>query len=414
MKSSKKLKVLWFTNIEIEQEQLVEGYNGGGWMTALLKKIKHSNEFQLSVSFISNSPKKDFQNEGVQFLPINFDDSYIEKAKRVFSQELQIARHLEAYKSIIDKCNPDIIHVFGSEQPFGLVCEDSKVPVLLHVQGTLMVYQNSFFPPGFSKANWLTSDGYNPISILKKWLYLQGFSKSVDIEKRIYKSIKYVMGRTDWDKRLAEIYSNSIYLHCDELLRDEFYCGSEFIYDGHSEEIKIISTISSPPYKGADVILKSAKILVFDMGLKISWTVFGLTDMNVATKMTGIDPKLVGVSAGGIVSARQLKDELLGTNLYVHPAYIENGCISVSEARVLGVPVIACGVGGVTSTIQHKVSGILVPSNEPHIIASWISELHTNRALAKQIGVAGRVHALSRHNPDVVVKQVTDAYLELS
>ena len=126
--------------------------------------------------------------------------------------------------------------------------------------------------------------------------------------------------------------------------------------------------------------------------------------------MTGIVVESVGVRAPGVVSAQTLKAEILAPGVYVHSSYIENDCISVSEARMLGAAVIACYVGGNHSTIEHNVSGILVPSDEPHTLASWIGELYSDRELAKSIGIAGRVHALGRHNPEMVERQVLDAY----
>ena len=71
---------------------------------------------------------------------------------------------------------------------------------------------------------------------------------------------------------------------------------------------------------------------------------------------------------------------------FFHPSYIENSPNSVCEAQILGLPVIACNVGGLSTIISHNHSGILIPSND-YSGASYIKEICMNEALAKRISI---------------------------
>ena len=53
---------------------------------------------------------------------------------------------------------------------------------------------------------------------------------------------------------------------------------------------------------------------------------------------------------------------LLGADLLVHPAYVENGGIVLLEAIVAGLPVLATDVCGYAHYIEESGAGMLVPS----------------------------------------------------
>lgn len=76
---------------------------------------------------------------------------------------------------------------------------------------------------------------------------------------RILNVCKKYFGRTHWDKAVSRLYSPAReYYYCSEILRDIFYHGE---WSRCTSKIKILSTISSPLYKGADLVLKTALLL---------------------------------------------------------------------------------------------------------------------------------------------------------
>ena len=99
---------------------------------------------------------------------------------------------------------------------------------------------------------------------------------------------------------------------------------------------------------------------------------------------------------------------LLDADLFVHPSYIDNSPNSVCEAQYLGIPVVACYVGGIPSLIEHGKSGWLVPSNAPYEIAYLVKNYHTlpiESISAHEIEVAKQ-----RHDPHKIFQEVLSCY----
>ena len=51
---------------------------------------------------------------------------------------------------IIEEYKPDLIQVFGTEWPFGLISKYTNIPTVVHIQGSMVPYNNAMFPPGYS------------------------------------------------------------------------------------------------------------------------------------------------------------------------------------------------------------------------------------------------------------------------
>ena len=87
-----------------------------------------------------------------------------------------------------------------------------------------------------------------------------------------------------------------------------------------------------------------------------------------------------------VKNAKEIKDELLHSTVYVHPSYIDNSPNSVCEAQILGCTCISTDVGGTSSIVEEGKTGFLVPSNDPYKLASLVESLYHNEKLNIQIG----------------------------
>ena len=104
---------------------------------------------------------------------------------------------LEQLQNVISLFKPDIIHIFGTEQPFGLLAKYTNIPVLIHVQGLLGPCLNAFLPPGQKLSDYLFSS-LNPTLIFKKYLlYHDFFVKGAKREQEILKYCKHYIGRIE-------------------------------------------------------------------------------------------------------------------------------------------------------------------------------------------------------------------------
>ena len=178
-------------------------------------------------------------------------------------------------------------------------------------------------------------------------------------------------------------------------------------------ELTLVSTISEAPYKGFDLILRTGKILREEYRLDFKWTVFGNVEPRYFEIFTGISVAEAGITLGGVASAEQLAAEISHASLYVHPSYVENSPNSVCEAQLLGVPVVATSVGGVSSLIDDGRTGFLVRSGSAEEIAERIVAMYRNRELLRSVGRNARAEALKRHDREKIASSLLEVYRQL-
>lgn len=81
---------------------------------------------------------------------------------------------------------------------------------------------------------------------------------------------------------------------------------------------------------------------------------------------------------------------LNGIDIFVLPSLNEGLGVSVIEAMAAGKPVVASRVGGIPELVQDRITGLLVPPEDPQALAQAISHLLSERALMESMGVMAR------------------------
>ena len=83
------------------------------------------------------------------------------------------------------------------------------------------------------------------------------------------------------------------------------------------------------------------------------------------------------------------------------------------EAMMRSVAVIAAASGGVTEIVRDGVTGYLIPPGDPSALAEKLISLFENRAVAEQMGAAGRTVALAEFTEDRMVNRFLELYRKL-
>ena len=367
-------------------------YNGGGWIASIQRELmeKYSDEICLSLAYHSSCNSYERMDE--------IDYYGIQSIKRTFwNYRKKEALFCKRILDVINKVKPDVILCFGTENGLGLACTLTDLPVIIHIQGILNPYYEAWLPQGLSWRRWLWC---NKQAILS-WLALKEFKRR---EMNMFKRCKYFLGRTEWDKRITNLLApQAKYFYCSEMLRSEIYFSGKTWIPQQNKVKRIVSIISGSIYKGGDVILRAAQILKDNAPFEFVWKVYGVPEMNMWEKLTGVKHENVNVEVKGVITAEQLVDIVTTADVYVHPSYIENSPNTVCEAQLLGIPVIATNVGGTSTLVRHMETGILVPANAPFFMAANIKLLIEDVELAERLGIAGRQVAIDRHNPEKIV-----------
>lgn len=392
------MRVLWFPGNGASYAN-TNKYNGGGWTSALAcELIRRHPDIQLGMAIPWNKTFKDKRAETVFYgiPPIRHG---------IIGYDKKLRMQLEVMNHVLEDFRPDVIHVFGSEHTGGMVSAITDIPVVLHLQGIMIFLGGAWLPQNLSWGKFIS---WHP----RKWFQREGIRRACRTEREIFRHCRYYMGRTEMDKRVSAILSpRSTYFYCSEMLRPAIY-HSEKVWQPHAgrRKKKIVSIISSPVYKGGDVILRAAGILKNMVGFDFEWQVYGVDGMRDWERLTHIHADDVGVKCCGVITAEELVDCIMEADVCVHPSYIENSPNTVCEAQLLGIPVIANYVGGTPSLIRHGEDGILLPANDVFQTASYVMELCGDTALAERIGSAGRRTALLRHAPKTIVNDVLTVY----
>lgn len=409
------MKILWCTHSMAGFKPEIGGYNGCGWITSLLDQFAKVDGIEIGVAFFYGEDASSLVKDKITYYPITQRKvSVLGKIKTFFGDysawEGEETYHLDRLQEIVEKFKPDVIHVWGTETDMGLITDRVEVPVIVHLQGLLNPYFNALLPPGINRNDFLLKDGLNPIKILKNLNSLDYWRYKKSREVRILKACKKYLGRTHWDKAVSRLYSHEReYYYCSEILRDIFYHG-EWTRD--TSKLRILSTISSPLYKGADLVLKTAHLLKEYAKIDFEWNLVGVSNVKLQEKMTHIKASEVNVYCRGVKTSEELYQLARLSTVYFHPSYIDNSPNSVCEAQIIGLPVIAVNVGGVSTLIEDKKTGILTPPNEPHMAAMNILNLLDDKNLMMSLSSNAKKEACKRHNPKDIMSSLLSLYYQ--
>lgn len=405
------MKVLWF---EVTEPSVfnTNGIPIGGWQDSLQQIVSSGTDLELCIAFMSNDTNEERIINGVIYKPIFAKLSFIERYFKKY-WDVYVEKLLPAAKNIINDFKPDIIHIFGTEWPFGQIAKHTDIPIVIHIQGSIIPYNNALYPPNYSLRDSIRQCGINPIKHLGLWKLIHNTKNREKWENDSWKNVSCYMGRTEWDKSLSNImHPGRKYFHVEEALRTVFTNGGNRWKGITNKNIKLISTGCGSFWKGPDMMLKVARILK-NHGVNFEWDIVGDMPVDlrrIVERKEKTKFKDCNINITGWIKPDKLVEKLETASIYIHTAYIENSPNSICEAQYLGVPIISTNVGGISTLVRNHVDGILVPANDPWQMAEAIIELFRNKELMQEYSTNSQNIAKSRHNPTNILSQLMNCY----
>jgi phosphatidylinositol alpha-mannosyltransferase len=118
------------------------------------------------------------------------------------------------------------------------------------------------------------------------------------------------------------------------------------------------------------------------------------------------------VVMAGSVPHLDLPGYVAGADVFVAPALgQESFGIVLVEAMAAGVPVVATDIAGYREVVRQDIDGILVPRGDPDALATAVTQVLSDSALAARLAEAGRARA-ERYRWDVVIEEIESVYRE--
>ncbi len=96
---------------------------------------------------------------------------------------------------------------------------------------------------------------------------------------------------------------------------------------------------------------------------------------------------------------------LLKADIFVHPSYHEGFGLSLVEAEMCSLPIIACAVGSIPEIVDNGISGLLIQPKNVGELSKAIKTLIESPELRIKMGQAGRQIFLKNFQFDKIVKE---------
>lgn len=323
---------------------------------------------------------------------------------------------------IIEQFKPDIIHLEGNEFPIHYrfsAIED--IPVLLLLQGIMSgihKYQNGDIPMEqfiFNPRWWLCA-----ITMFSKLKFR--IKKRLVYENKTIKNVKYITGRTTWDRAHTYFLNPAAkYFSCEHILRSSFYENRWSLDKVRRHTILVGNGYS--PLKGLHFALETVKILKAhypDICIRVAGinpiAVKGVYRFGYPSYIKHLIRKFdlaENVEFLGSLNEDELVAQMLSSHVYLLPSLIENSPLTLSEAMILGVPSVASYVGGVPDMAEDGKDCLFFRANDPKICAWKIRQIFESDDLALSLSENAHKKSSFRHDKNVCANTLLKGYRDI-
>ncbi|MBC8094648.1 MAG: N-acetyl-alpha-D-glucosaminyl L-malate synthase BshA [Akkermansiaceae bacterium] len=107
---------------------------------------------------------------------------------------------------------------------------------------------------------------------------------------------------------------------------------------------------------------------------------------------------------------RDIEDYLQIADIGLFTSESESFCLSILEAMCFACPSVARRVGGIPEVTEDGKTGILVPSDDPELLAKAVESLLHDPPRRLAMGKAGQARALKEFSADVIVPRYEALY----
>ena len=408
------MKVLWSVNTILPDVAKAFGLQHGhaiSWVDAMRTALAQRHP-EISLAIVCNGDtqvktlvKKQYEGVMYYIMPAN-------------------GKYKQYWAEIMSEFSPDVIHAYGTEKKHNIPLIENyarQIPIVISLQGLLSEYHRhyyAFIPKREILLNYTLRDFLRGGILAGK----RRFIKQSKYERKMLCDVKYVEGRSDWDKAISTNINPALtYYHCPRMIRQPF-----FSYEWQEEQIEPHSLFvhqGNYPIKGLHFMLDALGILSRkypDMKLYISGGNIlngsklregGYTRyIRKKIRDLGLEDRIVFT---GYLNADALAERLSRTHVCVIPSAIENAPNSLAEAMIVGTPCVASHVGGNAEMMDYGRLGLLYCYYEPQLLAERIERLFETPDLARSFSALGREYTRKKHDPEHLEHTLLDIYRDM-
>jgi len=414
------MRILWFTGVQLPA-LTGKKLDRAGWQEGLRKALyEFQPEVQLCIASFGSEVYEPFTEQNATYYNIYRKPAPATRWKRLadnWKHSTFEPDELDRCMEIVELVQPDLIFIFGTENPFGLLANRFPVPVVISIQAVINGLVERIFS-GLTSAE-LIREFFSKETLIGEGIFHRYWElrKLSDTEKQIYNRCIVFAGRTDWDKNwLSKLNRKAIYYHIDRVLADDYYQQS-WKFENTKENI-IFTTSSSAAFKGG-ITLVRALIVLIDRGRKdIKLHIAGIHPLSIVGKNIHrlIDKHKLheNVKLISRVQPSEIIKEMKDARLFVLPSHMDNSPNSLGEAMLVGMPCIASNAGGIPSMISDGENGLIYNHTDINELANKIEMLLGDHELASNLGAQAKITATERHSPRIIAEATIEMYHQVT
>lgn len=399
--TSRPLKVVWISaSVFADNEEKQSGV----WQKALALRLAQYAEVELSnISYQYKSKDvvlSEFGNIKQWGLP------KVGKIKNGFPPKATC----DVFRKIIAELNPDIIHIWGSENPFKLLPFEKDVPgvKVLSMQGVLHSIAENLMH-GLSRTDLLSTLGIHEL-IKRDSLFdiKKSFEYNGMLEKQMIRSCNYIITQSEWTtSQIRPINLSAVHFRINRVLRLQFLNAENWLHFNHSTPV-VYSAAVGYSLKGLHILIKALAVVKKefpDVQLRLAGAV-GRTDflgngyirfIRRLIDKVGVKDNVVWL---GAIPAATIVAELQNASVFVHPSFIESYSLVVAEAMAVGTPSVISRAGAMPELAMDQKEALFFTPGDYKQCAQSIIQLLSDNTYSRQISTAA-IHRTAQRNTDI-------------
>jgi glycosyltransferase involved in cell wall biosynthesis len=338
------MKVLWFSNRILND---LSSIKSGSWLFAMREII----EKDVHIVNITD----DISVKKVQYSRVGSVEEYV-LPRYPLHNGLPASSHVSEILDIVKKVSPDIIHIWGTEQYWGLLLSRgylSNWKVIVEIQGLMDSCANVFY-------GGLNVDELKRCKALKEILRPsecldrkhRAFLHTAQYEREIISTSQFISTQSNWVRNQIGMFTKNdatIYKTLLPIRRGFVESKKWDSTTGVNKRLLIFtSTAYSTPFKGLHILIKALSTLKN----KYPDCLLRIAGINLYDKpfwrLSGYERMLLhlidkydvrkNIEFLGKINEQQIIDQLYQTCVYVNPSLVESYSAAAAEALLLGVP----------------------------------------------------------------------------
>ena len=364
--------------------------------------------YNITQGKVKNATRQDYQSISQWLVPV----------ESLKSNGLPGSKTILEIQRIVDDIKPDIIHVWGTENYWGLLTARGYIKgnVILEIQG-LKFAISKYFYSGLSLRDILKCLGLK--EFLKPSVSLIGLKYSFKqwgkFEKEMLLSHNVISTQSDW----VRVYVKSVnplahILNTSISLRPEFIGADKWDADNCVPYQIFTSASSSTSYKGLHILLDAVAILK-NRYPQIRLCIAGATKSGLRisgySKWIKKKIKQLGISENifwiGPLDARNLVLQMHKANLVAVPSFVESYCLALDEALTIGIPTVASFAGAMPELAIHEKTALFFPPGDVAMCANAIENFFVNKGYAKTVSQNAYNEKKAKKNMDIADLQMS-------